>query len=175
MKERLSPRAFRWMMNCWPCYRGTGGRVTFVAPDWKEIRVKLPLNLRTRNYVGTIFGGSLYGAVDPLYMLMLIRLLGSDYIVWDKAASIRFLKPGRTTLFATFRIEDAELEEIRRLLQTADKTDRTYRVDLVDKEGTVHAELEKVVQIRKKKPSPRNTRKTRKQDILFRAFRVFRG
>ena len=150
MKERLGPRAFRWMMNLWPCYRGTGGRVTHVAPDWKEIRVELPLNLRTRNYVGTIFGGSLYGAVDPLYMLMLIRLLGPDHVVWDKAASIRFLKPGRSTLFATFRIEDTELEEIRRLLQTTDKVDRSYRTDLVDHAGTVYAEVEKVVQIRKK-------------------------
>ena len=150
MKERLGPRTFRWMMNLWPCYRGTGGRVTFVAPDWKEIRVKLPLNLRTRNYVGTIFGGSLYGAVDPLYMLMLIRLLGPDYIVWDKAASIRFLKPGRTTLFATFRINDTELDDIRRMLQTADKIDRTYSVNLVDAQGTAHAEVQKVIQVRKK-------------------------
>lgn len=150
MKERLGPRAFRWMMNLWPCYRGTGGRVIYVAPDWKEVRVKLPLNRRTRNYVGTIFGGSLYGAVDPLYMLMLIRLLGPGYIVWDKAASIRFLKPGRTTLFATFRIEDAELDEIRRKLETESKIDRTYTVNLVDAQNTVHVEVEKVIQVRKK-------------------------
>jgi acyl-coenzyme A thioesterase PaaI-like protein len=150
MKERLGPRAFRWMLNLWPCYRGTGGRVTYVAPDWKEVRVELPLNLRTRNYVGTTFGGSLYGAVDPLYMLMLIRLLGAGYIVWDKAASIRFLKPGRTTLFATFRIDDAELDEIRRRLAPESKIDRTYTVNLVDAQNNVHAEIEKVLQIRKK-------------------------
>ncbi len=150
MRERLGPRAFRWMMNLWPCYRGTGGRVTFIAPDWKEVRVKLPLNLRTRNYVGTIFGGSLYGAVDPLCMLMLIRLLGPGYIVWDKAASIRFLKPGRTTLFASFRIDDAELAEIRRLLEAEPKIDRTYTVNLVDAQGTAYAEVQKVIQVRKK-------------------------
>jgi len=150
MRERLGPRAFRWMMNLWPCYRGTGGRVTFIAPDWKEARVKLPLNLRTRNYVGTIFGGSLYGAVDPLCMLMLIRLLGPGYIVWDKAASIRFLKPGRTTLFASFRIDDAELAEIRRLLEAEPKIDRTYTVNLVDAQGTAYAEVQKVIQVRKK-------------------------
>jgi acyl-coenzyme A thioesterase PaaI-like protein len=153
MKERLGPRAFRWMMNLWPCYRGTGGRVTYVAPDWKEIRIRLPLNLRTRNYVGTIYGGSLYGAVDPLYMLMLIRLLGPDYIVWDKAASIRFLKPGRTTLFASFRVEDAELTVIRSLLKTERKLDRTYIIALVDAQGTIHAEVEKVIQIRRNHPA----------------------
>lgn len=150
MKERLSPRSFRWMMNLWPCYRGTGGRVTFIAPDWKEVRVKLPLNLRTRNYVGSIFGGSLYAAVDPFYMLMLIQLLGPGYIVWDKAASIRFLKPGRSTLYATFRIEDAELDEIRHLLKTEAKIDRAYLVNLVDQEGTVYAAVEKIVHVRTK-------------------------
>ncbi len=150
MKERLGPRAFRLLMNFWPCYRGTGGRVASISPDWKEVRVRLPLSQRTRNYVGTIFGGSLYGAVDPFYMLMLLRLLGPRYVVWDKAATIRFRRPGRTTLFATIRVEDAELAEIRHLLETADRVDRTYRVDLVDERGEVHAEVEKVVQIRRR-------------------------
>ena len=62
-----------------------------------EVRVKIPLNWKTRNGVGTIFGGSLYAAVDPIYMTMLIKLLGPDYLVWDKSAAIRFLKPGRGT------------------------------------------------------------------------------
>ena len=89
-------------MNLWPCYRGSGARITYIAGDWKEVRVKLRLSLRTQNYVGSIFGGSLYAAVDPIYMLMLIKCLGPGYVVWDKAATIRFRKPGRSTLTATF-------------------------------------------------------------------------
>ena len=100
----MKARWLRLLFNVFPAYRGTGARVTYIAEDFSEVRVKLPLSWRTRNYVGTIFGGSIYGAVDPMYMIMLIKLLGSDYIVWDKAASIRFRKPGRTTLFATFKI-----------------------------------------------------------------------
>lgn len=150
MPESLRTRAFRWGFNWWPCYRGTGGRVTYIAADWKEVRVRLPLNLRTRNYVGSIYGGSMYAALDPFFMIMLIQLLGPDYVVWDKAASIRFRKPGRTPLFAAFRLDPAELEEIHRQLETADRIDRTYRVELQDREGIVHAELEKVVQVRKK-------------------------
>jgi len=153
VKEKVGPRPFRWMMNLWPCYRGTGARVTHIGSDWKEIRVRLPLNLQTRNYVGSIFGGSLYGAVDPLYMLMLIRLLGPAYVVWDKAATIRFLKPGRTTLYATCRVDEAELDEIRRLLETEARIDRTYKIALADAEGTVHAEVDKVIQIRRRVPA----------------------
>ncbi|MBI4912251.1 MAG: DUF4442 domain-containing protein [Acidobacteria bacterium] len=153
MKGRLGPRAFRWLMNLWPCYRGTGGRVTHIAADWSEIRVRLPLNWRTRNYVGSIFGGSLYGAVDPFFMLMLIHRLGPEYTVWDKAATIRFRKPGRGVLHATFTLDDGELAAVQEALLTEPKVDRNYRVLLSDAEGTVHAEVEKTVHISRRCPA----------------------
>lgn len=147
MRESLRTRAFRWAFNLWPCYRGTGARVTFVASNWSEIRIRLPLSWRTRNYVGTIFGGSLYAGVDPFYMLMLIKRLGPGYVVWDKAASIRFRRPGRRTLTATFTLEEGELDDIRRLLREQPKVDRTYTVSLLDAEGQLHAEVQKVIHI----------------------------
>lgn len=140
-------------MNLWPCYRGSGARITYIAADWKEFRVKLRLSLRTRNYVGSIFGGSLYAAVDPIYMLMLIKCLGPGYVVWDKAATIRFRKPGRNTLTTTFKLDDAELDEIKLRLETEPKLDRTYRVELVDANGIVHAEIDKIIHISKKQES----------------------
>ena len=153
MRESLRTRLFRWAFNVWPCFRGTGARVAFIASDWSEVRVRLPLSWRTRNYVGTIFGGSLYAGVDPFYMLMLIHRLGPDFVVWDKAASIRFRKPGRSTLYAAFRVEEAEVEEIRRLLQDQPKVDRTYSVELRDAQGVVHAEVQKVIHISLRHPS----------------------
>ena len=150
MPESLRTRLQRAAFNWFPAYRGTGGRITYIAADWREIRVRLPLSLRTRNYVGTIFGGSMYGAVDPIYMVMLIRLLGPEYVVWDKAASIRFRRPGRTTLFARFVLDDAELDAIRAALVEAPAVDRTYVVELADDDGVVHAVIEKVIHIRRK-------------------------
>lgn len=150
MPESHRTRLFRWGFNLFPAFRGTGGRIEYIASDFREIRVRLPLNWRTRNYVGTIFGGSMYGAVDPVYMIMLIQILGPDYIVWDKAASIRFRKPGRTTLFARFTIDQAELDAIRDALASAPTVDRTYTVDLVDRDGVAHATVEKVVHVRRK-------------------------
>jgi hypothetical protein len=150
--ESLRTRALRWGFNLFPAYRGTGGRITYIAADLREIRVALPLNWRTRNYVGTIFGGSLYGAVDPIYMVMLIRALGPEYVVWDKAASIRFRLPGRTTLHARFVIGDEELDAIRDALRHAPTVDRVYGIDLADREGVVHARVEKTLHIRRKNP-----------------------
>jgi len=150
MAESMKSRFFRWGFNVFPAYRGSGGRVTYIAGDFREVRVKLPLNWRTRNYVGTTFGGSLYGAVDPFYMIMLIKILGPDYVVWDKAASIRFRKPGRSTLYARFLLDDAEVAAIKTALESGRSVDRTYRVELTDAAGVVHAEVEKVVYIARK-------------------------
>lgn len=148
MAESFRTRLARWGFNWFPAYRGTGGRIEYIAGDWREIRIRVPLNWRTRNYVGTIFGGSMYGAVDPLYMIMLIKLLGSGYEVWDKAATIRFRRPGRSTLRAVFRVSQEELDAIATELAQSSKCERQYTIDLTDDRGTVCATCEKIISIR---------------------------
>jgi acyl-coenzyme A thioesterase PaaI-like protein len=151
MGETFRSRMMRWAFNFFPAFRGSGGRVTFLAADWSEVRVKLPLNWRTRNYVGTLFGGSIYGCVDPFYMVMLINLLGPEYVVWDKSATVRFKQPGRSTLTARFVVTDEELRAIRQELAGGERSvNRVYQVDLTDAEGVVCATVEKVVYIRRK-------------------------
>ncbi len=150
MPESFKTRLMRWRFNIFPAYWGTGAKVTYIASDYHEVRVKLPLNWRTFNYVGTIFGGSMYGAVDPMYMIMLIQNLGPEYIVWDKAANIRFKKPGRSTLYARFTLDQQELNAIRAALTEQRSLDRTYHIDLTDKNGVVCATVEKTLYIRRK-------------------------
>jgi acyl-coenzyme A thioesterase PaaI-like protein len=149
MKDSLRTWTYRKVFNVWPCYWGTGGRVTFISGDWREAVVRLKLNWRTRNYVGTIFGGSIYGAIDPIYMLLLINILGPGYIVWDKAASIRFKKPGRGTLEARFRVSEDEIAGIREIAAREKSVDRVYTVELKDRDGIVCASIEKTVYIRR--------------------------
>lgn len=151
MPESFASRIDRLKFNFFPAYRGTGARVLYIAADYREIRIKIPLNWRTRNYVGTIYGGSMYGGIDPIYMLMLIKNLGRNYIVWDKSATIRFKKPGKETLFAEFLLTPDELDAIRRTLDTQRSVDRIYQVELRDMTGTVHAEIEKTLYIKKGK------------------------
>jgi acyl-coenzyme A thioesterase PaaI-like protein len=149
MLERLKVRFWKLAFRLFPAYRGTGGRVTHIEPDWSRVAVELPLSWRTRNYVGTIYGGSMYGCVDPIYMLMLIKRLGDDFTVWDKAAEIRFKKPGEETLYAEMELPDAEVEAIRESLEPGESLDREYQVDLVDDDGVVHAEVEKTLYVRR--------------------------
>lgn len=159
MAESCKTRWLRRRFNLFPAYRRTGGRITYIAADFHEVRVNLPLTWRTRNYVGTLFGGSMYGAVDPIYMVMLIQLLGPNYTVWDRTATIRFRRPGRTTLYATFRIDAAETDAIRAALRDARAIDRVYRVDLVDDRGEVHAAVEKTLYIARKDATGRREEK----------------
>jgi acyl-coenzyme A thioesterase PaaI-like protein len=150
MPESLKTKVMRWGFNFFPAYRSTGARITYIASDWREMRIKLPLSWRTRNIVGTIFGGSMYGAVDPIYMVMLIKVLGPEYVVWDKAASIQFKKPGKRTLYATFNLAQGEINEIKAALGSSSSIERIYHVELVEADGIVHAAVEKTVYIRRK-------------------------
>ncbi len=150
MPESWRSRFERWAFNLFPAFWGTGAHITYLAGDYSEIHIELPLSWRTRNYVGTIYGGSMYGALDGIHLVMLIKRLGRGYIVWDKAGAVRYRKPGRSTLYARVVIPHAELDEIRATLAGGGRIERVYHVDLVDRDGTVHAEVEKTVHIRRR-------------------------
>ncbi|WP_084057595.1 DUF4442 domain-containing protein [Desulfacinum hydrothermale] len=148
----MNHRSFRWLLNMYPPYLGAGVRVRRVSEDYRDIVVEMPLTFWNRNYVGTHFGGSLYAMVDPFYMLMLIKNLGPDYIVWDKAASIEFVKPGRGTVRAHFHLDEEILQEIRQKVAERGKYLPTFTVEVVDASEQVVARIEKVLYIRKKTP-----------------------
>ncbi len=145
--ENLKARIKRNLLNLFPPYWGTGARAVFLSSDFKEVQIRLPLFWRTRNYVGTIFGGSIYASADPIFMLQLIELLGKNYVVWDKSASIRFLRPGNKTLFARFLVSDEQLNRIKRDVADKQEIDLTREVDFSDMEGTVYAKVSKVLYI----------------------------
>ena len=138
-------------INFYPPYLGAAVRITHIAEDFRRVEVEMPLRFYNRNYVGTHFGGSLYSMVDPFYMLMLINILGPDYIVWDKAANIRFKKPGKGVMKAIFELTEDKLAEIRAAAETAPKLEPLFQVLVKDEEGDVVAEIDKLLYIKKKK------------------------
>lgn len=139
------------LMNFYPPFVGAGIRVTHMAKNFKEVRVQMKLTFWNRNYVNTHYGGSLYSMCDPFFMLMLMQILGRDYIVWDKAASIRFKKPGKGIVRATFKITDEDLKNIHEALKTNEKVEPTFHVDILNEENEVVASVEKLIYIKKKK------------------------
>lgn len=154
MPESWPSRLLRWRFNWFPAYGGTGACITYVAADWSEVRVRLPLSWRTRNIVGTIFGGSLYGAVDPVYMTMLMKILGPDYAVWDKSATIRFRRPGRETLHAVFRLTPEDVAAIRAAVDERGRAEPEFTVELVNAAGEVHATCTKLISVKRRGAAP---------------------
>jgi len=143
MTESFESRLWRWGGNLFPAYRRSGARITYVAPDFHEVHIKIPSNWKTRNHMGITWGGGLYSALDPIYGVMLYKILGGKYRVIDRTASIHFKRPGKTTLFAQFRLSQQELKGIKTDLRSKAKLTRNYEIDLVDKQGVVHASCEK--------------------------------
>lgn len=145
--DRIRATAYRLAFSYYPSFWMTGASITSLAPDFSAATVALPLTWRTRNGMGTLFGGSMYAAVDPVYVVLLKRRLGEQFTVWDKAAEIRFREPATETLYAEFEVSDAEVRDIRESLAPGESCDREYEVALVDDEGTVHAEVAKTVYV----------------------------
>jgi Domain of unknown function (DUF4442) len=145
-----SSHALRRWINLWPPFLGAGIRVKRIAPDMKAVDVEMKLRWWNANYVGTHFGGSLFAMTDAFYMLMLMANLGRDYIVWDKAATIRYRKPGRRTVRAEFRLSDSQVEDIREKLKSLPKYESVFIIEVKDEAGVVIAEVEKVLHVRKK-------------------------
>jgi hypothetical protein len=146
---RLS-RLMRLGLNLYPPYLGAGIRVREISPDFRRVRVRMGLSRFNRNYVRTQFGGSLYSMTDPFYVLMLMQLLGRDYIVWDKAAIIDFISPGKGAVYADFRVDDALLADIREHTAGGDKYLPQLQVDIRDGEGTLVATVHKTLYVRLK-------------------------
>lgn len=146
----FSPRLFRFLLNIYPPYLGAGIKVESISPDWYSVRVSMSLRWFNRNAVGVHFGGSLYSMVDPHLMLMHMQLLGKEYIVWDKRASISFLRPGSGKVYADFHLSEEDIQSIIHATGNGQVYEPVYSVDIKNIKGKVIARVEKTLFIRKK-------------------------
>ncbi|HEX5655926.1 MAG TPA: DUF4442 domain-containing protein [Polyangiales bacterium] len=144
---KLRTQWTRLLLNVWPCIFSGGGRVTYLADDFSKLRVELPLSWRTRNIVGTIYGGSLYASTDPFFMLMLMQILGKDFVVWDKGCTIRFKRPATSTVGADFEITPAMLQAVKSEVAERGETEFSWTVQYRDRGGVVYAQFDKLLYV----------------------------
>ncbi len=144
-------RSWRFrLINFYPPLLGAGIRVLHRESDDHTLRVRMKLTRLNVNLVGTHFGGSLYAMCDPFFMLILMHHLGEDHVVWDKAASICFVRPGRGTVYATFHIPPETIDAIRKQADGGEKVEPAFTVDVLDEAGEVVAQVEKRLYVRRK-------------------------
>lgn len=151
MKRSLGPGTLRRILNLWPPFLFNGIHVNAIAPDWRSASVELRARPWNRNYVGVHFGGNLFSMTDPFWMLLTMHALGGDYIVWDQAGAIEFIKPGRGTVRASFRLDDALLAQLRAATADGAKHLHWFETEIVDAGGDVVARVRKQLYVRRKR------------------------
>ncbi|MEM1339727.1 MAG: DUF4442 domain-containing protein [Bacteroidota bacterium] len=143
---------FKYGFNLSPMYKRSTAKITEVSDDLLEIKVKLPISYKNRNYLNSIFGGSMFSAVDPIPMVQLINLIGDDYVVWDKSAEISFKRPAKENLYADFYYTKEELRDIQQQVLKENEIEILKTTKLTNRNGTkVYCEVKKTIYIANKK------------------------
>lgn len=145
---KLTPRRAKWLLNLYGPYLGAGVRVLRIGADWLEMDLAMKLRWYNRNIVGVQFGGSLYSMVDPHLVLLLMRHLGRDYIVWDQEARIEFLAPGRGEVRAAIRLGAERVEEIRRQAEGGQPVRPEFEIEIRDLEDHLIARVHKTLYVK---------------------------
>ena len=163
-KESSYTKLYKFGLNIYPAYRRSSGRVRFISDDWREMHVCIKLGLRNWNINMSVFGGSIYASIDPIFAIQLRNIFGKEYVIWDKEAHIVFKKPIKKKVVANFIIEDEIIEEIRNNLSVKGEYYLTLPVEFVDKLGNVHMKATKVVYIATKESYAKKI--NRKKELL---------
>lgn len=142
---------FKHGFNISPMYRRSVGKLVYVSKNLHEVDIKIPLNYKNRNYVGAIFGGSMLSATDPIYMIQLMNILGDEYVVWDKAASIKYKRPARETVHVNFSFSEGEIAEIKKQVAIQKELDYRKKALITNSDtSVVYAEVNKTIYIAQK-------------------------
>lgn len=148
-----TPQSLKRLLNLYPPYLGAGIRIEYVSDDWKELHVGMTLRWYNRNAVNTHFGGSLYSMIDPHLMLMLMQLLGRNYVIWDKTAEIDFKKASKRRVKSIITITDDDIQSIKRSTAQSARHFPVFWVDIKDETDELVARVKKTLYVKKKQPS----------------------
>ena len=139
---------FKYGFNISPMYKRSTGKINYVSEDLLKAQVKIPITYRNKNYVGSIFGGSLFSATDPVFMIQLINILGDKYVVWDKEAIIKFKRPAKQDAYVDFVFSEEEIEQIKKQTEEEQEINLIKDIKIMSKDkSVVFAEVSKTIYI----------------------------
>jgi acyl-coenzyme A thioesterase PaaI-like protein len=151
------------LIRFYPPYLGAGIRVARADARLRDIEVQMSLSPWNRNYVGTHFGGSLYSMCDPFFMLMVMESLGPTYVVWDKSATIDFVRPGRGRVRARFSLTEEQLAQIREEVGREGRAYPRFETTVLDEAGEIVARVGKVLSVRRREENTQQATGNRQQ------------
>ncbi|EKO3407753.1 DUF4442 domain-containing protein [Vibrio fluvialis] len=150
LAKLYKPNIVKWALNSWPPFWGAGIKIESISEDFREVRMRLKLRWWNKNANRSQYGGSIFSLTDPVYSLMLMGILGEQYYVWDKEASINFIKPGHTDLYAEFLIPQQQLDAILNATACGDKCFPEFIIHVKNAHGEVVSEVHRKLYVRKK-------------------------
>ncbi|RLD52109.1 MAG: tetrameric acyl-CoA thioesterase [Bacteroidetes bacterium] len=137
-------------VSLYPPYLGAGIKLKNVNKDFTRFEVQMKMHWYNRNIFGTHFGGSLYAMSDPFFVFIIMNFLGKEYIVWDKSANIKFVKPGKGTVNVVFEISKDKLEELKNDVDEKGKNTYFFKTEITNSDNEVVARIEKEIYVKKK-------------------------
>ncbi|PMJ89644.1 DUF4442 domain-containing protein [Vibrio sp. 10N.261.55.A7] len=149
LSKIYKPGIVKLALNIWPPFWGSGIKIVSISEDFREVSMKLKLRWWNKNANRTQYGGSIFSLTDPVYSLMLMGILGERYYVWDKEASINFIKPGTSDLYADFVVSQAQLDSILAATQNGDKCFPEFIIHVKDKKGEIVSEVQRTLYVRR--------------------------
>jgi acyl-coenzyme A thioesterase PaaI-like protein len=141
----------RWMLNWFPPLLFQRIKVLSISDDFLHVHMCARKSIWNRNLNGTIFGGTISTAADPVFPVMYWQALehrGLPLQTWLMAANARFLKPGATHLDFHFRLSEDDIDSAEEELERRGKAVRTHVAQALDHSGEVCAEFELVSYMR---------------------------
>ncbi|TVZ55120.1 acyl-coenzyme A thioesterase PaaI-like protein [Lutibacter sp. Hel_I_33_5] len=139
---------YKYGFNLSPMYSRSTGRIVEVSKDLLSVKVKIKLSYKNSNYVGSIFGGSLFSATDPIFMIQLLNILDRNYVVWDKEATIKFKRPAFETCYVDFMFTEEEITQLKKEVADKKEIDLVKNIYITNKDKTiVFAEVSKTIYV----------------------------
>jgi len=122
-------------------------KVLEITENWRTVRILLPLNARSRNPGGVMFGGYQAALADPIAALACARVF-PGYSVWTRAMEISFEHGGNSDLEMRFALTTEQEKDIRMQLESGGRATPTFEYGYVRKDGVRCTVIRNTVAIR---------------------------
>lgn len=130
LRRRLPPaRRLEW----YPPLRALRVRVVELSPDWRRVRIRLPLR-DNRNPGGSMFGGAMACVADPVAALSCLWLF-PGHAVWTRELTLDFHREARTDMELRYAIETEQELAIRDELTQRGRATPAFAYGFFDRAG----------------------------------------
>lgn len=149
---RVSPNTLKWGLRLYPPFFFQRIWVKKILDNFLGAEVKINKSLLNINSNKTIFGGTIFSAIDPFYPILLDQYFKHQGILrtvaWLKTAHIDYIKPGRHDLYVSFHLKEEVLLEALQTIKKEGKVVKTFQTQVFDKHGTLCAVAHNEIYIR---------------------------